>query len=139
MKLELKHLSAYLPFKLKCQIVDYYSPDEISEAVLNAVWSDGSCSFFCVIESKRGFESVKPILRPLSDFEKFDDIVNCMSSIEIEFLMSCIIIQKEPKNGIGAGLKYYTMLKMFEYHIDVFGLIEKGLAVQMTSQPVSDK
>ena len=63
----LHEIAPYLPYKLKCQVKD---KKKTVVAQLNAVYSDGSCTFHSLVESDKGFKEVKPILRPLHDMNK---------------------------------------------------------------------
>lgn len=148
MKLELKHLAPYLPYGLKVinkhqnSISKVYSKiDGVDFGVdespvemfkLNTMW---------VIE-----RVYIPILRPLSDLtkeievdgDKFVPITELLKpDINLEagnytlrhigttILANDIILI----NTENLSLKYEKFQKLFEWHFDVFGLIEKGLAI----------
>lgn len=124
---KLEIFASYLPHKLKC-LVD----GEVAE--LNAVYSDGSCTFFDLVESEKGFDSVKPILMPLSeiDFSMFiaDASVGDFDSDDfyhewIEFFnyhsMDYDRTILECPNVI--------LNWLLKHHCDVYGLLEKGEAV----------
>ena len=63
-----KVFSAYLPFELKCEVINSGKEKEIGTLI--GVYNDGSCVFGDIIESSHGFESVKPILFSLEDLTK---------------------------------------------------------------------
>lgn len=123
--LELKHLAPYLPFGLKV----------IMEGkVCNIGWL--STKNICVVRPNSIGElkkinwkyanlNIKPILRPIEDFEKFDDVLNVLPS-------NCFFYLKE------SGIKWietfpYEVVQVFlENHFDIFGLIDKGLAEPVT-------
>lgn len=48
----LHEIAPYLPYKLKCQVKDR---NKTVDAQLNAVYSDGSCTFHSIVESDKGF------------------------------------------------------------------------------------
>ena len=75
MKLELKHLAPYLPYKLTAEMIDYkcdYVGKKYDEIVGVHQW-DKSGLLWCVLTvgcSKPSLDKIKPILRPLSDLTK---------------------------------------------------------------------
>lgn len=135
-KLELKHSVPYLPYKLKCLVKDY--PIDVGEKptndiyTLDALYCDSECVFHDLVESQQGFKDIKPILRPLSDFEKViaKELMikfNCSLKIVQEVWK---LIQKEIKME---DVSYKTYLMMCENHLDFNGLIEKGLAIDINT------
>lgn len=133
-KLELKHIAPYFPYKLKCQYTDTFR--EVRIGTLNLIHNDRFGVDSCFDEN------LKPILHPLSDLTK-----------EIEINSKLIVPIEELNNEIGCEYsKYYDILwinddscigfrehyipfyeKLFEWHFDVFGLIEKGLAIDINT------
>lgn len=127
MELELKHLAPYLPYRLEC----FFEGDEFrlsSAKILMGLGEDvgifDNDPFY--------FDKFKPILRPLSDLAKpitngvglfvpFDEI-EIYNLAGVEYLISQI------KNGFLEIIIYNMLL---EWHFDVFGLIEKELAINV--------
>ena len=117
MKLELKHLAPYPP-------------------TLKLIWQDVQCSFEGVDYTSGkvilervdvSLKNVKPILRPLSDLT--EDNADFLSSDT--YLNLC-------EEGSGDGLNYFYLkynetTELFKRHYDVFGLIEKGLAIDINT------
>ena len=160
MKLELKHLAPYLPYKINC-LVD----DEVAR--LNAIYDSYNypeCVFHGIVESHKGFKNIKPILRPLND------LANEITHNDKKFHpLACLLISKYPKWFVehcdSEKYKHITIdftgkyaeafityqathsiqldstyilnesfniiQKLLEWHFDVFGLIEKGLAISI--------
>lgn len=130
MKHELKkyHLAGYLPYGLNCMVTN---EKEVEISTLTGLYSDGSCVFSDLVESEHGFKSIKPILRPLSDISEVVD-----DNIKLTALYS-FDIDKET-NEIVLG-NYHHRLKLtdawlqlgylYQLHFDVYGLIDKGLAL----------
>jgi len=183
MKLELRHLAPYLPYKLKGRfklkdVVNTYK-DEVREKELNT----DSATFFLLY--------CKPILRPLSDmiiditsngktvvpmieilkisepYSAFtlDDIDRLRLKITHEHYSTSIgetdtytaeyVIKTGNMGDLTHHFQYWEQLqrfskrdvtrdvtlgtarqlemfqKLFEYHFDVFGLIEQGLAIDI--------
>jgi len=140
MKLELKHLSPYLPFKLEL----HYPNNEVNsqDAFLDE-HNIGEYLFYPL-----GL----PILRPLSDLTK--PMVNYLGENVVP-AYSLFRNYKEGKTGLEydltqdgiieiwisdykTGIIYETLvlgdyMKLFKWHFDVFGLIEKGLAIDINT------
>lgn len=129
--LKIEQISAYLPYKLTCLVDDKF------KAQLNSVYSDGSCTFCDLIESDKGFSSIKPILKSISDADtlirtefyryesnkEFDkNIIDlfCFEFIGTEELLSEIEL---------SNLPYKSMQWLLSNHFDVFGLLDSGDAV----------
>ena len=126
MKLELKHLAPYLPYGLKIKnaygvhIMDSFVGSQNINYTINNVES-------------------KPILRPLSDLnkKKFKDIVfpvNHYSGERIEYDRNISVSMVQIQSLTNQSVTFYgTVEKLFELHFDVFGLIEKGLAIDINT------
>jgi len=118
MKLELKHLAPYLPYELKIpnrnplvgtRILD--SDIENSDEIVNI----GACIRL----------QYKPILIPLSDFFENVDGVSFSNMITHGYHNS--FWHKDNFNV--KHLMYHDFQLLVSKHADVFGLIEKGLAI----------
>lgn len=124
-KLELEHVAPYLPYKLK----GIYNEDVITLSLngfstSNEIGYDISLFLRC---------KIKPILRPLSDLTKEIEIGG-MKFIPIELLSEKCRMQQELfglQNTI--DLKVVDYFKLLEWHFDVFGLIEKDLAIDINT------
>ena len=131
MKLELKHLAPYLPYELKILNGKEYD-------IVNGIDNKTVISLFRGhLENFTTIENVKPILRPLSDlislinidfedekFKPIDVIIRkggCHSAVALHV-----------KIGRGTlGFKYFDLL--LQWHFDVFGLIDAGLAIDINT------
>ena len=137
MKLETKHLAPYLPYNLKCEVLNSGQEKEIGEMI--AVYNDGSACFGNIVESEKGFEYIKPILQPLFN-DNFDYTIFLMDNFPEEKWADAY---NGIMNGVGFGVKieqipYELHEFLFENHIDVFGLIEKGLAIDINTLSVQN-
>ena len=137
MKLETKHLAPYLPYNLKCEVLNSGQEKEIGEMI--AVYNDGSACFGNIVESEKGFEYIKPILQPLFN-DNFDYTIFLMDNFPEEKWADAY---NNIMNGVGFGVKieqipYELHEFLFENHIDVFGLIEKGLAIDINTLSVQN-
>jgi hypothetical protein len=122
MKLELKHLAPYLPYGLK--VVHKLDSSIIYE--LNYYLKVKGNRFrkdHWTIEEV--LEYGKPILRPLSDFIGEEDIVDEMTHNELLMMGNNIDLVER--------LSYDVVKLMFKNHFDVFGLIGKGLAININT------
>ena len=131
-KLELKHLAPYLPYKLMVN-VDIWN----EELVGYTYEADGKHRVQILIKKDKKqkkityytpqLEHVKPILRLLSDLTdttlKFSKYTNEQTD---NFKNGC-------EYGIIETLPYSDIITLFENHFDVFGLIEKGLAIDINT------
>lgn len=144
MELELKHLSAYLPYRLKCNVMgefidDYAEPKipkvfEIVGLDTNYVeyWKEGS-----TVTEQCVFSDCFPLLRPISDLIKPIDI-NGKNIIPIEgMFLPCgerKLLEdwaKDNKCYVGQMLSYLPYQYLFENHFDVFNLCENKLAINL--------
>ncbi len=130
-KLELKHLAPYLPYKLYC-----FDTLTQKKRVINT--GQGSSNNWVGIKTVIRYKHIyKPILRPLSDLTKEIEVNgnNFIPNIESFIYLGgrfLDITLEEDENRI-SKLPYDLMLKLFEWHFDVFGLIEKGLAIDINT------
>lgn len=133
MKLELKHILPYLDSKLKA-VDNQAEPDDNIIEVIGFSNTDGNIEVF----DQHGnydikLSDIKPILRPLSDLTKEID-VNGDVFVPLDVLAYLFgngflyfnpnEISKQP---------YEQIQKLLEWHFDVFGLIEKGLAIDINN------
>jgi len=129
--LTLEHLTPYLPYRVKIT-KEYWGKVftlDNDGTTLNCVGID------YVLNCK-----AKPILKPIIDLEKlvyneFEKFNNNEKHDNRVIDLFC-----EEKTGFSDELTelenfndfpYETVVYMFEYHYDVFGLIEKGLAISI--------
>jgi hypothetical protein len=122
MKLELKHLAPYLPYGLMCQLTDQ---SKIKVAKLCGAYTDNSYAFFDTVESEHGYSKIKPILRPLSDLTLIGE------KGEHLFFPSHQLIKHLENNQDIFNCDYNEIDYLIRNHFDVFGLIEKGLAIDI--------
>jgi len=113
MKLELKHLAPYLPYGLKIQSCNI-------ETVIGLKNN-------CVIVEEFSFPypicNCKPILRPLSELTtEFINSDNFLKEFQPEFIV-----------GNRYEWSYGFVDRLFQLHFDIYGLIEKGLAIDINT------
>jgi energy-converting hydrogenase A subunit M len=130
MKLELKHLAPYLPYGLKYIYV----------LKASGFFPKGTISYMSSLDISlliKNNDIKKPILRPLSDLIALIDI----DFEDEKFKPVDVIIRKGGcRTAVGLhvriekgtlGFKYLDLL--LQWHFDVFGLIEKGLAIDINT------
>lgn len=142
-KLELKHLASYLPYGLKCEILNYES-DYVGEkyGIINGYYlinGDHHYTFKDRNTAGKNAVLIKPILRPLSDLTKEIEH-NGKTFIPIESKTVGFLRLKDGKKRelsrscfVLEVLEYDLVQKLLEWHFDVFGLIEKGLAIDINT------
>lgn len=119
MKLEIKHLAGYLPYGLK----GIYSGRETE---IEFISKDGlltNDSF----QHHLNYSEFKPILRPLSDLTK-DIEVNgekFVPSIKVYGLIDIYDFSDIKE------LSFETAEQLLEWHFDIYGLIDSGLAIDI--------
>lgn len=140
MRLEKKHFAAYLPYGLICEVINWdakISRYRTTISELHAVYSDGSCVFHDLVESEQGFQSVRPILRPLTDLT-IEIEVNGEKFVPIDWLedkyytldlhKQCLrLLEEDGENWVNQS-DYMLIEYLKEWHFDIFGLITEGLA-----------
>lgn len=129
MKLELKHLAPYLPYKLKMEFLDFPLGKHYRLLELDC----GHDFHFYFSQNK-----VRPILRPLSDLNKEIE-VNGEKFVPCDFLKK---IHFYPESNETMKIEiidsiliecqiYWINEKLIEWHFDIFELIENGLAISI--------
>lgn len=126
MKLELKHLAPYLPYDLKIlhSVKEINTMKAITDICIHTELGH-TLNFYRFIE-------FKPILRPLSDLLKTIEVNNqkfmparklgfYQTDVDFIFINQIVLIQ------------FRFVQKLIEWHFDIFGLIEKGLAVDINN------
>jgi hypothetical protein len=117
MKLELKHLAPYLPYGLngihQDRIIDL-NPNNLWVFTLNA----------------------KPILRPLSDLDL--DLWNIINDVDGEYYLqldngNVFLTDTCDLNLFEISRTINVLNQLFKNHFDVFGLIKRGLAIDINT------
>jgi hypothetical protein len=149
MKLELKHLAPYLPYGLKIHLFGTYEKDicTLSGIDENFELQLKECGEWYIEH-----DSMKPILRPLSGLtkeievngEKFvpNDILNkrfrpmSMDLVPYRWLDGDFELDIQTENysqTINLFDGFLIVQQLFEWHFDVFGLIENNLAIDINT------
>ncbi len=121
MKLELKHLAPYLPYGLK-----------LRQPVLRRGFRTRLITVNNILDTIERQNIIKPILRPLSDLTKNDfggDLIEEFYTLDFEKQILRIVEDIRWVNQCD----YLLIQLLIEKHYDIFGLIEKGLAIDINT------
>lgn len=121
-ELTIKELAPYLPYKLKVKRKLTGETSEVVSLCMNTVYS--------TTRGRIKYSLASPVLRPLSDLTKdidenekgvsFNDWITSEYDFNIEMYLEKLGVERLP---------YEIVEYLFEWHFDVFGLIDSGLAI----------
>ena len=127
MELELKHLAAYLPYGLevifngkKDRLCGIMFSDDTDYRYTKDTFHNINHPLANLETQAVEFEDIKPILHSLSDFNNSD------ADSEIEDKCKAFVSVK--LNDV-SEFPYWQFEILIKHHFDVFGLIDKGLAI----------
>jgi hypothetical protein len=140
-KLEVKHLSPYLTYKLKLYAGECFVKNNL-DVILDRLDITTKAIDASNLNGVWFIDQIKPILRPLSDltniievnggwFYPLDVIYKIwyekdLSPFSKRILNDKICLYPE-------SMPYWLVQKLIEWHFDIFGLIEKGLAIDINT------
>ena len=144
MKLELKYLAPYLPYKLKVQTEHIEGNRIYTLEGLSAKYDRVD------LDDDYGWSyigGIKPILRPLSDLTKEINLHDNFFAIPIENMTGYKLegnisdapttvqhLYKCSKGEIEAKfLDYWVIVQLLEWHFDIFNLIKNNLAIDINT------
>jgi len=129
-KLELKHITPYFPYELD---VIYEGEKWLMHALFNTsiglINESNDDPMDAAVQAM--YESVKPILRNLSDLTK-----------EIEHNGEKFVPKDKLEGTLPKDIQYMywmQMQKLFEWHFDVFNLLSKNLAIDINTLITKNK
>lgn len=136
-----KHLAAYLPYGVKCQV-----DNKIAE--LQAVYADGTCTFYDIVEAQQGFKSIKLCLRPLEDMTKqitingktFIPLLKVLklhpNSANFKYLFCDLehVKNHSIKSDLTESFIEHCNIELLRaWHFDTDNLIPQGLAINLNT------
>jgi len=135
MKLELKHIAPYLPYRLN--IITGIVRVNLTAVALDSTHVFTTTSLGSRERQMKQINEIKPILRPLSDLTKEIEH-NGLKFVPSIILKECyghsVQIAESKYLITPIQLESYTLVsQLFEWHFDIFGLIEKGLAIDFNT------
>ena len=136
-KLELKHIAPYLPYGLKCSILNYKSDYVgIEKSTINGYYFIGSQLHLTYDGGSTGKvmgNEIAIYLRPLSDLTKPEFKMDDISKGAIMFLDETANLPHNSRDSHIGSIQWVDMKKLFEWHFDVFGLIPQELAIDINT------
>ena len=135
-ELQTTEIAPYLPYSLMCEVKDL-GKTVITE--LYSVYTDGTCTFCDTVEGEKGFDYIKPILKPLSIFGDSDDLRKVHEFIGLgrwcdhydryfhAWFNDVASVQK-----LALQAPYEVFRYFLSEHYDVFKKKKKGLAVSVS-------
>jgi hypothetical protein len=142
MKLELKHLAPYLPYGLKGIYSEYIDKEKTDlgsfekEELIGLNFKEEKIFLTFGYVTER--DDFVPILRPLSDLTKEIE-VNGEKFVPVKHkdIKTTSTLKHVAKYNFDYKelnfARWDVIQKLFEWHFDVFGLIEKGLAIDINT------
>lgn len=125
MKLEIKHLAPYLPYGLKMNY-GIHCPVLCGLNNTDSIW----LKYIDGYTREQHIGDYKPILRPLSDLTK--PITHDGETFVPKLWLYHNYIGEQM--GLNpATWSYRVIQKLIEWHFDVFGLIDAGLAININT------
>ena len=135
-KLTLEHLAPYFPYGLKGIVTDSSNNGSI-ETIIGLQGTEIITDFDCI-----EMDIFKPILRPLSDLTKEIEH-NGEKFVPIEWFeekyytldlhKQCLrLLEEDGENWINQS-DYMLVTQLLEWHFDLFGLLEAGLAIDINT------
>jgi len=118
-KLELKHLSAYFPYKVKAKFRSKNSGVEIG--TISQIADNLSIVCYDTVEAYPA--KYKLLLRPISALDE-----KTLSDINCDLLDQINMKDFRDKHTSLHNMSYGVIQILLQYHYDIFGLIEQGLA-----------
>ena len=140
MKLELKHLAPYLPYKLKCLYTHTNKIGTISNIyTIGEGYNDDDLKLSIDYSEGEHIWMFKPILRPLSEFE-YDHIVQIKEHLRIgqwcdyyDTYFDAWFDDIANIDKLVLQCPYEIMQFFLECHFDIFNLIPQGLAIDINT------
>ena len=121
-------LTPYLAYNLKF-VTANKKPRETKFSLCSGLTTEsnkssfGSKQYTGISEYKIFNKTFLPVLKPFSDYAEILEITDEMNDYEIQMI--------EDNPDIIKRLPYDVIEKMFKHHIDIFGLINFGLAISI--------
>ena len=139
MKLQLKQLAPYLPYGLKWTS-PFGGTDRMTGIITDNVVmdSDGTEINDSIDLNYIKEPRCKPILKPLSDLfkrKRINDLRELSNNDMLLFGLNGFEGDLTNVESYKNDLNFTVLEYLYKNHFDVFGLIEKGLAIDINTQP----
>jgi hypothetical protein len=133
MKLELKHIAPYLPYRLKAK--DLITKEIRTVTLLHFTYDTKTVGHNHLIYEGLLLSKHLPILRPLSDLTKEIEVngEKFVPTQEYSYLRFEEISNYKGGQNVMNFIQVREQNILLELHFDVFGLIEQGLAIDINT------
>jgi hypothetical protein len=139
-KLELQDIAGYLPWGLKCEILNYkcdYAGHKYGIIIGYYFYAGEPHYTFKIGSAGKDGSLIKPLLRLLSSLTKEQEEI-LMGLIQGSDLIKhhhiSLLTRKDlPLDYIINKTHYCIIKKLLSWHFDINGLIEKGLAIDINT------
>ena len=141
MKLELRHLSPYLPYKLDFitqsgKVFKSETKDCFEIRILKGNSPNGNKQYHSLTLGKINRGEFKPILRPLSDLNKDKPFIFELRNQENNDTLLWAVDQNTDESFISHynnELTFSVLDYLYKNHFDIFNLIENNLAIDINT------
>lgn len=154
MKLETKHIAAYLPYKLKVRVEDYkcdYVNREFDEVIGLHQWDKSGLLWSALTDggAKPSLDRIKPVFYPLSCLTKYREDLGFVPNEWFEIgdddnneeyyhgnIKLIKTLERISEFKISNDIDYLpfgVVQKLLEWHFDIYGLIENNLAIDINT------
>lgn len=120
-KLQLEHLSPYLPYSVKAIFKEKSGSKKKVTGTISCVYSDSTICCYDTVNSSP--DEFKLLLKPLSALDE-----KALSEMNMDMGDQMIIEEIRDKRMGYWSASYDTIQILLKNHYDVFGLIEQGFA-----------
>ena len=134
-RLKLEHIAPYLPYGLKCYIKE--RKDENNNPIISVI--SGATHDYIIIDGEHEDEYINysdcmPLLYKVKDFDKMDNEFDLSTDFE-----TCYITNRDEIAFVNTSDKTYlsdisTVINfIYKMNIDIYGLIENDLAIDINT------
>jgi len=83
-----------------------------------------------IVESEKGFDDIKPLLKPMSalNISYVSELARYVSTLDEKYTIEIAMKMIEERKSKPLNMPYVIVQILLQWHFDVFGLIDKGLA-----------
>ena len=138
MELKLSHIAPYLPYALKCEILNYKN-DYVGKrySFVNGFYLIADNPFFTYIGggTGKGFGEIRFFLKPISELDTEDLLCHLFGkrSDAIDAWIDYFNSDSQNKDNAILCAPYPVIEYCLLFHYDIYNLIPKGLAIDINT------